>query len=676
MANLLKNKKSQLSAAMVLVAIGIVYGDIATSPMYVMKSIVNVNDGIMNISKDYIIGCLSLVIWTITLITTVKYVLIAMKVDNKGEGGIFALYSVVRKCAKWLIWPAIIGGAALLADGVLTPAVTVTNAVEGLRSIEEINTFLGPDQDSIIIIVILILAVLFLAQKAGTSIIGKTFGPLMMIWFLFLALGGITNLFDNLEVIKAINPMYALQVLTSPDNRVGIMILGSVFLATTGAEALYADMGHVGKKSIYISWPFVKVCLIINYFCQSAWLINNIGNPELADINNLNAFYMMLDPNIRMIGIILGAMAAIIASQALITGSFSVVSEAIKLDLLPRMKTYYPSETRGQIYIPLVNNLLWICTSLIVLLFQTSEQMETAYGLAITITLLMVTILLCAHMIFVRKLKILSIIFGIFFGLIEIVFFLSCIVKFFLGGYVACIIAIAISLIMIAWYAGTRVEKTQIVNYKLSDFKDKLKKLKEDKEIPKTAGNLVFITQSNEIDNIEADIMYSILDKETKRADAYYFVNFEVTDQPYGSQYHIENFGTDYIFRIVIRLGWKEDHRLNVYMRKIFNDLLSSGELPAQMPKHTSISNEAREKLKRNRPINLGPIKYCLINKTLIPESDLTSFEKWAVSSKYMIRSIAESPQRWYGLENSSLIIENVPLFVGMAPLDKSFTRY
>lgn len=290
--------------------------------------------------------------------TTVKHVLIAMKADNHGEGGIFALFSLVKHCAKWLIIPAMIGGAALLADSVLTPAVTVTTAIEGLRSISAIDTLLGPGQNPIIVIVVITLAVLFFMQRAGTSIIGRTFGPFMTVWFLFLALGGLIQISADFDVLRAINPVYAVQVLLSPNNAVGIMILGSVFLATTGAEALYSDMGHVGKKSIYISWPFVKIALIFNYLGQGAWIISNAGNESLAGIEDLNPFYLMLSPELRVVGIILGAMAAIIASQALITGSFSIVSEAIRLDLLPHMKTYYPAETKGQIYIPLVNNLI------------------------------------------------------------------------------------------------------------------------------------------------------------------------------------------------------------------------------------------------------------------------------------------------------------------------------
>lgn len=675
MAKVIKQNKAKFSAGMILIAVGIVYGDIATSPMYVMKSIIAGNGGINHVDREFIIGALSLVIWTITLLTTVKHVLIAMKADNHGEGGIFALYSLVKHCARWLIVPAMIGGAALLADSILTPAVTVTTAVEGLRSIPVMDVFLGDGQTTVLIIVVVTLAILFFMQRAGTSIIGRTFGPFMTIWFLFLALGGLIQLSSDLDVLRAINPIYAVEVLVSPNNQVGLMILGSVFLATTGAEALYSDMGHVGKKSIYISWPFVKICLIFNYLGQGAWIIANIDNTSLASINDLNPFYMMLGPELRIAGIILGAMAAVIASQALITGSFSIVSEAIRLDLLPHMKTFYPSETKGQIYIPLVNNILWIGTTVVVLYFQTSANMEAAYGLAITITLLMVTILLTVYLWSLKKRRIISILFAVVFGFIETVFFLSCAGKFMHGGYVAILIAFLIFLVMVSWDRGTAVERAQRKTLKLKNYIDKLDSLRNDSNIPSTAHNLVFLTHTKNKDYVERDILYSILDKQPKRAQAYWFVHFHVTNKPFGGNYSIETFGTDFVFRITIRLGYKEDQRLNVFMTQIFSDLLNSGELKPQITKHTIYSEEQRKTLKKFGPVNIGSVKYCMIRKTLIPESDLSNLDKFAVAWKYRIRAKAGTPERWFGLENSSLIIEYVPLFIKSKVADKPLVR-
>ena len=344
--------KKKVSFAMLLVTIGIVYGDIGTSPMYVMKSIIEGNGGLAQTSQELVIGSLSLVIWTITLLTTIKHVLIAMRANNHGEGGIFALYALVRGCGKWLIFPAMVGGAAMLADGVLTPAVTVTTAVEGLRTNPVMDSFLGAGQTRVIILTLAIILALFLVQRAGTSRIGKAFGPVMLVWFSFLGITGLVHIFDLPSVLKAFNPVYAVKVLYSPYNKVGFMILGSVFLAATGAEALYSDMGHVGADNIYITWPFVKICLILNYLGQGAWLICNQGDAELQSIEMLNPFFQMLPEVLRPLAVVLGAAAAVIASQALITGSFTLVSEAIRLDLLPHLEVKYPADTKGQLYIP------------------------------------------------------------------------------------------------------------------------------------------------------------------------------------------------------------------------------------------------------------------------------------------------------------------------------------
>ena len=404
-----QDKKKRFRFAMFLVTIGIVYGDIGTSPLYVMKSIMEGNGGISGVDEQFIIGSLSLVIWTITLLTTVKYVLIAMKADNHGEGGIFSLYALVKSCGKWLIVPAMLGGAALLADGVLTPAVTVTTAVEGLRSIESMNRFLGSGQLKVVIITLAIITTLFSVQHAGTSKIGKAFGPAMLLWFSFLGLTGGAHIFSAPAVLKAFNPYYAIWLLFSPANKLGFMILGSVFLATTGAEALYSDMGHVGKENIYFSWPFVKLCLILNYLGQGAWIIQSRGNSALYAIEDLNPFFMMLPEMLRPVAVILSALAAVIASQALITGSYTLVSEAILLDLLPHLEIRYPSDTKGQLYIGTVNSVLWIGCSLVVLYFRSGARIESAYGLAITVTMLMTTLLLWIYLLSIRTMHFFSI---------------------------------------------------------------------------------------------------------------------------------------------------------------------------------------------------------------------------------------------------------------------------
>lgn len=670
-----KNINTKISAAMVLVAVGIVYGDIATSPMYVMKSIISGNGGITNIDKDFIIGSLSLIIWTITLITTVKYVLIAMKADNKGEGGIFALYSLVKKNAKWLIIPAIIGGSALLADGMLTPAVTVTTAVEGLTSINWIENFFNGNQWIIVGIVLGILVFLFLGQRSGTSAIGKVFGPFMIVWFLFLSLVGLIYLAYDPEVLKAFNPVYGIRILFSDNNIMGLTILGSVFLATTGAEALYADMGHVGKKSIYVSWPFVKIALILNYLGQSVWIIDNIGNESLMQLYDLNPFYEMLPGGLKLIGIALATCAAIIASQALITGSFTVVSEAIRLDLLPHMKTSYPSEQHGQIYIKLVNIILWLGCSFVVVFFRTSANMESAYGLSIIITLISVTFLLTSYIYKNKNHKILGILFGIFYLYIECNFFIASLEKFVRGGIFALFIAILIIFVMIIWLIGTRVENKELQSLKITDYIPKLKKLKDDKNVELTANNLVYLDHQRRKDYIDIDIIYSILEGKPKRADAYWFIDFRVLETPYGGNYTVRSFGTNFVFKVIIRLGFKEEQRLDMHLYNIVTDLIESGELPEQKQIHTMFEEKKDKKFDNFRIKGVGTTMFCIIRKILLYNTDIPLKEKWAVILKHKIRNACANPKSWYGIEDAQTIIEQVPFFIKYKDLENKLPR-
>ena len=649
----MKNEKTRvpLSFGMFLVTIGIVYGDIGTSPMYVMKSILLGNGGIMEINADFIIGSLSLVIWSITLLTTVKYVLIAMKADNNGEGGIFSLYSLVRRCGKWLIFPAMLGGSALLADGVLTPAVTVTTAVEGLRSIPAMDRLLGVGQAKVIIITLLIITALFSIQHAGTSRIGKAFGPVMLIWFSFLGVTGLLHVFENPIVLKAFNPVYAVRVLFSPVNKLGFMILGSVFLAATGAEALYSDMGHVGREHIYRSWPFVKVCLILNYLGQGAWILLNQGSRALDAIDDMNPFFLMLPEALRPFAVLLGALAAIIASQALITGSYTLVSEAIRLDLMPHMLIRYPSDTKGQLYIGTVNTVLFIGCSLVVLYFRSGSRMESAYGLAITVTMLMTTLLLAVYLLRVRRRPVTALLVLVIFGAIESVFFISSLAKFAHGGYVAVIMAMLLFAIMVIWYKGTELEQKYSVRLKLRDYIPNLGALHNDEQTPVCAQNLVYIDKANDMETLDRDILYSILDRDPKRAEAYWFFSIHLLDEPDAARYQLETYGTDYIFRVQLELGFKNDQFLNVYLRQIVGDLLASGELPPQERRFSIYG-----------PSNVGTFKFGFIKRSVASGTELTRFEEFILVAKYRIRELIGSQAHWYGLETSSLIVESVPL--------------
>ena len=644
------------SLGMVLVTLGVVYGDIGTSPMYTLKSIVSNNGGLATVSEDMILGALSLVIWTMTLVTTVKYVVIAMRADNHNEGGIFALYSLVRRCAKWLILPAMVGGAALLADGILTPAVTVTTAIEGLRSIPVGHALLGDGQGRVVAITIAIICVLFVVQRAGTSSIGKLFGPVMTFWFLFLGGAGLVNMLGNPGILRALDPVRGIMFLFSPVNHSGIMVLGFVFLATTGAEALYSDMGHVGKANIYASWPLVKACLILNYMGQGAWLLSNSGTAELQAMESLNPFYQMLPEPMRPFAIVLSAVAAIIASQALITGSFTLVSEATRLDLLPHLQIHYPSDTKGQLYIPLVNSVMWVGCIFIVLLFQTSDRMEAAYGLAITVTMLMTTTLLTSYIAGVMRRRGAAALFAVVFGAIELCFFLACLTMFFDGGYVMIILAALLFGMMYVWRRGTAIERTQTVFLPVRKYVGQLGQLRRDDDYPLLADNLVFLVNASEPDTLDRDVLYSILDKHPKRARAYWFLNVRVTDEPYTHTYTVDSFGTDFLFKVQLQLGFKVNQRVNAYLRQVVNDLMASGELPQQH--HAYSIYEQRG--------NVGDFRFCMLRKTLAPETAISRSDHRVIYTKYTIRRLCGSPARWYGLENSSIMFEYVPMFAKM----------
>lgn len=649
------HKERQLTLAGMLVTIGVVYGDIGTSPLYVMRALVEGNGGLASVTNEFIYGSISLVFWTITLLTTVKYVLITLKADNHGEGGILALYSLVRKRGTGFIVPAMIGAAALLADGILTPAVTVTSAIEGLKGIPLYVNHFGSSQSTVILITIFILFILFLVQRTGTELLGRLFGPIMFLWFFMLSILGVIQIFGNLDVLKSLSPHYGIKLLFSEHNKAGFAILGGVFLATTGAEALYSDLGHVGRKNIYGTWPFIKLCLILNYLGQGAWLLRIKENPELQHIIGFNPFFEIMPGNFRIIGVILATLAAIIASQALITGSFTLVSEAIKLDLLPRLKIYYPALSKGQMYIPIVNLILMLSCIGVVLFFQTSAHMEAAYGLAITITMLMTTTLLFNWLILKKVSKLLSLLVVGLFGTFEIAFFLSSITKFFHGGFVTAFIAALILILMILWYKATMIEHAVTKDVSVEDYIFKLEKLRKDEHFPLYATNLVYLTSKSKPGKVNKEIIYSILDKRPKRAQVYWFVNIHVTDEPRTMTYTVENFGTDFVFKIQLRLGFRVEQKVSSYLRQIVTDLLESQEIKRQFQLYPTDSS--------NR--NIGDFCFVLVREELANDTDLSLYERIIMQFKLGIKKLTVSPVNWFGLEHTDVKIEHVPLRLG-----------
>ncbi len=653
---IMNNTSKRMSAAGLLIAIGIVYGDIGTSPLYVMKSIVEGNGGIGNVNRDFIVGSISLVLWTVTLLTTVQTVLIALKATNHGEGGIFALYTLVRKRAKWLVLPALIGGAAILADGTLTPAVTVTTAIEGLKGLKFGGNVPVSTQEMVIVITVVILLVLFSIQKMGTSIIGKAFGPIMFIWFTFLGVMGVINMAGDWTIIQAINPVYAIKLLFSPYNKAGIFILGSIFLATTGAEALYSDVGHVGKKNIIGSWPFVFVCLSLNYFGQGVWILNN-PHFQLADGGVLNPFYEMIPINIRLFAIILATIAAVIASQALITGSFTLVAEASGLKFLPRMNINYPSTEKGQIYIPSINKGICVATIAIVLYFQTSAHMEAAYGLSITISMLATTILLYEWLAMKKINPIWNWIFLIFFGVLDIMFMISSLTKFTHGGYVSLFIAGVIGFIMYVWYYGNKVrDKRESRNayVRLDEYTDMLTNLSHDEDYPTYATNLVYMANVKYNKFIKREILYSILDKRPKRAKAYWFVTVNVTNEPYTAEYAVNTYGTKNVINVQLYLGFRKQTSVNVYLRQIVHELIADGTIEAQPQRFTTTPGR-----------DVGDFSFVIVNDVISPLTKLTGYEKFMVEARVWLQNLSSNPASWFGLEYADTVVERVPLILG-----------
>ncbi len=636
-----QNLHSKLSAAGLLVTLGIIYGDIGTSPLYVMKAII----GDSAISKDLILGGLSCIFWTLTLQTTLKYVIITLSADNHGEGGIFALYALVKRTKiQWLIVPAIIGGSALLADGIITPPISVSSAVEGLR-------IWKPDIPTVPI-VITILFILFTIQQFGTKLVGKFFAPMMLIWFSMLAVLGAIQMVTNLEVFNALNPYYAYHLLTSDVSEQGFFILGAVFLCTTGAEALYSDMGHCGRKNIRISWIFVKTTLILNYFGQGAYLIAHEGKTlqELGS-SNPNPFYLIMPDWFQPVGIVVATMAAVIASQALISGSFTLINEAMRLNFWPKVKINFPTDLKGQLYIPSINWLLFLGCVGIVIHFEESSNMEHAYGLAIVLCMIMTTVLLNFYLIMKRVKWYFIAPLILVYIIIEFSFLSANIVKFMDGGYVTLLIAIVLIGIMSTWYLAKKISKSYTKIVKINDYKKVLADLSVDLSIPKYATHLVYMTNSNRSDEIEEKVMYSILQKRPKRADLYWFIHVNILSEPYKKEYRVTEIVKDDIYRIDFYLGFREPTKINLMFKQVIKEMVVNGEVDI---------TSRYESLSKNHII--GDFKFVLSEKFLSNDSDLTFFEKIVMNTYFLLKKLSLSEEKGFGLDSSSVKVEQFPL--------------
>ncbi len=641
----------KVTAASLLMTLGIIYGDIGTSPLYVLKAIV----GKGAIDQVVVLGGLSCVFWTITLLTTIKYVFITLNADNKGEGGIFSLYALVRRMkVKWLIFPAILGGCTLLADGIITPPISVASAIEGLDILShDIPT---------IPIVLAILTGLFMIQQFGTKVVGKFFGPIMMLWFVMLAFWGVIALSHDFSVLRALNPIYAYDMLVNHEG--GFFLLGAVFLCSTGAEALYSDLGHCGKQNVRVSWGFVKVSLLLNYFGQGAMLLQHQGislvqlnqnmHPEQTGITDpINPFFAIMPSWFLVPGVIIATLAAIVASQALISGSFTLINEAVRLNFWPKVKIRYPSDLKGQLFVPSVNWLLWAGCVAIVLFFQESEKMEAAYGLAIVLTMLMTTTLLAFYMRRKHYPLPLIVVIVLFFLALEGSFLAANLEKFPHGGYVTIMVAAILFVIMTVWYYGKRVAGQFTEADPIDKYKDTLIALSNDMAVPKYATNLVFLTSVAQPDMIESKVFYSIVKRLPKRADIYWFLHVHVVDEPYRMDYDVNIIAENDIVRVDFYLGFRVEPRINLFFRKVVENMVQNEEVDIRS-KYTSLSD--------NRLV--GDFRFVLIEKYLSDDNDLAFVPRMALQGYFLLKKWSLSPERAYGLETSSVFIEKFPLIV------------
>jgi len=626
----------KLSAAGLLISLGIIYGDIGTSPLYVFKAIVA--DRV--ITSDLILGGLSCIFWTLTLQTTIKYVIITLRADNKGEGGILSLFSLVKKKGKWLVIPAMIGGSALLADGMITPPITVSSAIEGLRIFyADIPT---------VPIVIAIISLLFLIQQFGTFIVGKAFGPIMFLWFSMMAVLGGFYLIQYPEILKAINPYYAYVLLSTNPN--ALFILGAVFLCTTGAEALYSDLGHCGRSNIRLSWIYVKTCLLLNYFGQGVWLWQHQGS-SLGP--GENPFFSIMPEWFLIAGISIATAAAIIASQAMISGSFTLISEAVRLNLWPKVKINYPSNQKGQLYVPSINILLWIGCIVVVLIFRESQNMEGAYGLAINLTFLMTTVLVA---VFLKRKKFpnyIIIIFIIIYGLIELGFFVANMAKLLHGGWFTILLASFLLSIMWAWFSARKIKNRFVKFVEVDTYYPILKELSEDESVPKYASQLVYLTSSNFNSEIESKIMYSILQKQPKRADVYWLVHVDVTDEPFTRDYKVEFLIPNKLIRIDFKLGFRVEQQINVLFRKVVEELVRNNEVDI-ISKYNSL----------NKYKIIGDFRFVVLDKVLSKANVLSFVDKFIMDYYFILKKFSLSEERGFGLDISFVTIERVPLII------------
>lgn len=631
-----KQQIDRISSAGLIVTLGIIYGDIGTSPLYVMRAILG---GASSITDSFVMGGLSCIFWTLTLQTTIKYIIFALRADNKGEGGIFALFALIRKRASWAFIFAIIGGCTLLADSIITPAITIVSAVEGL--------LIRNPRIPVVPIALIIITLLFFIQKFGTKTIGRSFGPIMLVWFTMLGVLGIIQLVQYPDILRALNPTYAFDFLTRHPN--GFILLGAVFLCTTGADALYSDLGHCGRNNIRATWGYVKVSLLLNYFGQGAWILNN------SDFVNewTNPFFVIMPSWFLIPGILIATVAAVIASQAMITSSYTLISEAISLNFWPKVKINYPTNIKGQMYISSINWVLYICCIFIVIFFQKSANMEAAYGLTINITMLMTTVLLGIYLYYKHVPKYMLALFLGIYLFIEGAFLIANLNKFLHGGYFTFLIGSVLFVIMYVWFNGRKIKNSFIEFLKIENYTEIIQSLSKDQTIPKYATNLVFLTKANRVTDVESKIIYSILNKQPKRADTYWLLHIDILDDPHVLEYKVTHIIQGVLIKVDFKIGFKVQPRVNLFFRQVLEEMNRNGEIDL-------ISHY--ESLRRFQVSS--DFRFVVIDRIQNYDFDFPAREQFIMDLYAIFKKIGISEVRALGLDTSNVSIETVPLYI------------
>jgi KUP system potassium uptake protein len=626
----------KLSFLGVIVTMGIVFGDLGTSPLYTMRAILI--GGRDNFNELLVYGSLSCIFWTLTLSTTIKYVIITLRADNNGEGGIFALFALIKKKSAWTAVLTMIGGGALLADGVITPSITVTSAIEGLNMVNR--------GIPVVPIVLIIFAALFFIQQFGTNFIGSSFGPIMMVWFSMLGLLGVTQIIMHPFILQAVSPVYAFRFLSEYPG--GFILLGAVFLCTAGAEALYADLGHCGRANIRVSWIFVKLCLLLNYFGQGTWLILNYTKGT-----DVNPFFEIMPDWLLIPGVLLATAAAVIASQAIISGSFTLISEAVMLNLWPRVRVLQPTMVRGQVYVPLVNWFLWIACSVVVFTFQKSNNMSAAYGLAITITEIMTTFLLSYYLYQKGVNHRLVLLLMMVYLTIEGSFLSANLYKFTNGGWFTLLLASMYFLIMFGWYFGRKIKNRYITFANLNKYTDLFRDLVHDESVPKTATNLVYIIRADKKDQVESKVIYSIFSRQPKRADTYWLIHIDRVNEPNQFDYHVTKIIPGILLRVDFHIGFKVEPRINLCFREVIDDLFGTGEI--------KLESGYESMRKYSVP---GDFKFILIERIMPRDYKLTNWENLILVLNNIAGKLSISEIRSFQLDTTNTTIEQVPIII------------